>query len=78
MNLDFQDGVSKLASQAIQALSQLLGNPLHFLIYPAIYHFNCHCAKIHSLEFLGGRALCLAGILGLVLCCHHLEILNTF
>lgn len=31
MNLDFQDGVSKLASQPIQALSQLLGNPAHFL-----------------------------------------------
>lgn len=30
MNLDFQDGLSKLASQAIQALSQLLGNPVHF------------------------------------------------
>ena len=26
MNLDFQDGVSKLASQPIQVLKQLLGN----------------------------------------------------
>ena len=78
MNLDFQDGVSKLPSQAIQALSQLLGNPVHFLMYPTIYHFNCHCAKTHFLQFLRGRAPCRAGLLGLMLCCHHLEILNTF
>lgn len=37
MNLDFQDGVSKLASQPIQVLRQLLGNPAHFKKYNSQY-----------------------------------------
>lgn len=40
MNLDFQDGVSKLASQPIQVLRQLLGNPAHFKKYNSQYTQN--------------------------------------
>lgn len=79
MNLVFQDGISQPASQPLRVLSQLLGNPAHFLMQPTIHHLNCYHLKISFLGCLRGTARStVLQSLALMLCCHHFAILSNF